>query len=100
MTDASDRSLGEDASHVEDGAIRAQYEWPSTPPSTAVVETVAIASNREPMALEPLYESLDPDALNTIVRSNGSPSTVAFSFAGYRVTVRSIGEIVVRDETG
>ena len=82
-------------------AIRAEYDWTSTTPSTAVVETVAVSSDREPTRPEPLYEAIDPDALDALSRSNGvepvgEGTTVTFEFAGQSVTVHGGGSVVVR----
>ena len=82
-------------------AIRAEYDWTSTTPSTAVVETVAVASDREPTRLEPLYEAIDPDALDALIRSNGVEPvgdgiTVTFEVAGQTVTIHGSGAVVVR----
>ena len=101
MTDGSDRSSKREGTDVANGPVRAQYEWSSTPPSIAVIETVAIAVDREPTSIEPLYESVDPDALDALVQSNGAPTdsdsvTVSFRFAEQQVTVHGTGEIVVR----
>ncbi|KOX92416.1 hypothetical protein AMS69_13700 [Haloarcula rubripromontorii] len=38
-------------------------------PSEAVVAAVAAACNRDPLEMDPLYESIDPDALNAVFRS-------------------------------
>lgn len=85
------------------GAIRAEFDWSVIPPSTAVVETVAIAADREPTVLEPLYETLDPDALDALMRSGGTDSTdgdatVTFALDGYQVTVERGGTVVVRPD--
>lgn len=101
MTDESERSSEEEIDGAN-GAVHAQYEWSSTSPSTAVIETVAIAVNREPTTVEPLYESVDPDALDALVQSNSSLSensdtvTVSFTFADQQVTVHGTGEVIVR----
>ena len=81
--------------------IRAEYDWTSTTPSTAVIETVAVASDREPTGIEPLYEVIDPDALDALVRSNGDEpvgegTTVSFEFTGQSVAVHGGGSVVVR----
>ena len=96
-TDQPDES---DTASETDGEIRAEYDWTATTPSTAVIETVAIASNRELTGIEPLYEVIDPDALDTLIQSNGAESardgaTVTFEFAGQSVTVHG-GGVVVR----
>lgn len=84
-------------------AVHAEYDWASVPPSTAVVETVATAANCEPTALDTLYDTLDPDALNALVRSVGArgtaaETTVSFPFDGYAVTVHGRGLVVVRPQ--
>ena len=85
--------------------IRAEFDWSDVPPSIAIIETVAIAANREPTGLEPLHETVDSDALDTLIRSVGTNSsdgdaTVTFGFDGHEVTVQCGGSVVVRpDET-
>lgn len=101
MTERARNSSSDTDSSRADGAVRAQYEWSSTTPSTAVVETVAVAANCEPEALDPLYNYIDPDALDVIIRSRkssstGDDATVSFVFDGQRITVHSSGEVVVR----
>lgn len=85
----------------EDRTVRARYDWSSTSPSTGVVETVSRAVGRDPKALDPLYDSIDPDALDAIVGSSDSwrdrdDTTVSFGFAERRVTVTGSGEVLVR----
>jgi hypothetical protein len=98
VTDPSD---DEDLAPEVDGTIRAEFDWASRTPSGAVIETVAIAANAEPTAIEPFYDSADPDALDALVGSNGlGPKnggvTVAFTYAGHDVRVRSDGVVIVR----
>lgn len=83
------------------GTIRAAFDWSAVTTSTAVVETLAVALDREPTAVEPLLESVDTDALDALVRSNATGSTgrgpsVTFAHAGHVVTVRANGTVVVR----
>lgn len=97
----SDRPDDDRPAPEEDGVIQAEFDWSSRSPCTAVIETVAIASDSEPTTIEPLYESADPDALNALIRSNGSGSkdgdvAISFVFADHDVTVHSDGVIVVR----
>ena len=105
MTDRSDEgdTLSADESatlSVDDGAIRAEYDWTDTLASTAVVETVAVACDCEPMDLDPLYEVIDPDALNAVVSSGDDPAaggtTVTFEVADRSVAVHDGGAVVVR----
>ena len=101
MSDDPERSFDSNKPSGEDDTIRAQFEWASTAPSMAVIETVAIALDRELTTIEPLYESIDPDALDALLRSNGSLATandvtVSFVVADHQVTVHSRGDVVVR----
>ncbi|AWB28721.1 hypothetical protein HARCEL1_11815 [Halococcoides cellulosivorans] len=67
-------------------------------PSTAVVETVAYATDRDPTTLDPLYEAIDPDALDRLIRSSADRSAeavVRFSYLDCTITVRADGTVVV-----
>lgn len=95
------RSDEGDSQPGTDGGIRAEYDWSGVAPSLAVVETIAIALDREPTTIEPLFESVDLDALDRLVRSDGFPSpddgpSVRFTHAGHDVTVHAGGTVVTR----
>lgn len=62
--------------------------------SEAVVATVADRAGTEPIALPPLYDSIDPDALDAIFRDD-HPGRVTFSYAGYEVTVCGRDQVTV-----
>lgn len=100
MTDDAWRS-GDVESVGDPDSIVSRYDWTSTAPHTAVVETVAAAVNRDPVDLEPLYSRVDPDALDVILGPTCDPRGeepigVSFTYAGRDVTVESSGEVVVR----
>ena len=104
MIDEPERPSGGSRSNGTDETIRAQYDWASTPPTTAVLRTIAVALDRETTSLEPLYESIDPDALNEFLQSKGSSVTpsdliVTFTVADRQVTVYGSGEVVVRADS-
>ena len=74
---------------------------PTEPPSEAVVAAVAAVSGISPTALEPLYDAIEPDALDSLIahaQRTDSPGEhrVRFSYAGFDVQVR--GDGVVRLE--
>ncbi|MUW13527.1 hypothetical protein GJ633_01840 [Halorubrum sp. CBA1125] len=77
------------------GAYRATYDWTSMEPSTAVIETVADATGREPLALATLYDFIDSDALDSLFRSSDGEVSVSFTYAEHEVTVHSDGEVAV-----
>jgi len=58
--------------------------------SVTVVTAVAEATGQSPLEMDPLWESIDPDALASLLddtaRSASSP-TVTFTYCGCRVTV-------------
>ena len=68
------------------------------PPSTRVLIAVADAKECTPDDLEPLYNVINPEALDELfapqadgtTRSQGS---VSFQYAGYQVTVSSEGDV-------
>jgi hypothetical protein len=82
-------------------ALRIEYDWSQVRPSTAVVETVAVAVDHDPTTIEPIYHFVDTDALDSLVESKESSSpnkdiAVTFTYIGHSVTVHDHGEVVVR----
>lgn len=64
-------------------------------PCEAILEEVASREGVDPLDLdEPLYASVDPDALESLLAS-GSDVTVRFSYAGYDVTASGDGRVDV-----
>lgn len=82
---------------------RMHYEW-SEPclPSTALIEVIAAATDRDPLDMPPLYEHVDVDALDAILtaRWNGTNGTVNVSFAydGVEILLDSDGNIELRPD--
>lgn len=71
-------------------------------PSEAVVNTVAALHGDDPGDLEPLYDVVEPDALDSFVEhaqrvGDAGTHQVWFSYEGFDVGVRSDGEIRIRD---
>jgi len=84
--------------------VHRQFDWSAVAPSTAVVEAVAKTVDREETALETLYGTVDPDALDALVRSGVGTAferdvAVSFPFADRQVTVRSTGDVLVEPGT-
>lgn len=70
--------------------------------TAAIVRSVADREGTDPMALPPLYDSVDVDALARVVASMDTESTagrVRFSYCGYIVTVDAAGQVTVDDES-
>lgn len=68
----------------------------STDPSARVIESVAEAAGVPPEDLSPpLYETIDPDALDSLVTSTSTDVAVSFEFNGYDVEVNANGSVSV-----
>lgn len=66
----------------------------SVTPSQAVVEAVAATTGVDPLALEPpLYDVVDPEALDTLLESGGT--AVSFEYDGHAVRVEETGRVYV-----
>ncbi|WP_254810545.1 HalOD1 output domain-containing protein [Natronosalvus amylolyticus] len=57
--------------------------WPS--PAIEIVERVAEIEEQDSLDLPPLYDSVDPDALDRLAES----SKIQFEYLGYNITVDS-----------
>lgn len=66
--------------------------------SQQVVEAVADAKGVDPLDLPPLYNTVDPDALDSLFSHAESHSAIAelrFTIEGCEVLIRGSGEVVV-----
>lgn len=98
MVEGHERSSSVDHAYQEH---RRRFDWTETPPSTAIVETVAEATGVDPTAVPPMYDALDPDALDTLVGTGATDSgrsdlTVSFTVDDRVVAVSDTGEVAVR----
>lgn len=76
-----------------------EFDFEGTP-SEAVVEAVAAVLETDPVdGLEPLYEAVDPDALDSLFEStaerNRDGGLVSFAYGGVVVTLYADRRIVV-----
>lgn len=63
-------------------------------PAEAVVTAVAEATGQSPLAMDPLWETVDAGALNAVfdgTEERASSVSVTFDYCGQRVTVTSDG---------
>jgi hypothetical protein len=79
--------------------VRGQFDWSETEPTVAVVETVAAATDRTPLDVYSLHDTIETDALNDFLAVDGTELgadvQVSFSFDGCDVTVRADGLVQV-----
>lgn len=103
--------MNENTSNNGDGApsgpttnqTRIQRNWHGEgTPAGSVTDAIATVTGTPPLGLQPLYESIDPDALDRILEAgSASPSgrstlTVSFRHAGCAVTITADGQLTVR----
>ena len=84
------------------GAVHAQYEWGRGESlDTTVVSVVSAVTGTAMDEMDPLFDAVDPDALNDILAPIGGRhlraegGCVAFTFDGCDVSIYWDGEIVV-----
>ncbi|SIR65578.1 HalOD1 output domain-containing protein [Natronorubrum thiooxidans] len=63
-------------------------------PSMAVVDLVAAVTDTDPLALAPLYDAIDPDALDSLCTPDACVSSLEFEYEGYTVVVEQSGDDV------
>ncbi|APW98724.1 hypothetical protein CHINAEXTREME_13440 [Halobiforma lacisalsi AJ5] len=95
-TQSSDHSpAGNDVTEV----VHDRFDASDDSVVVAVVETVATVVDRDPLEMPPLFESVDTEALETLVRSpprdRDSRLEVTFSYLDCPVTVSARGDVVV-----
>jgi hypothetical protein len=82
----------------ETGIIRTRFDQEKTPASTAVIPTLADVMGVDPVELESLHSTVDPETLDALVRvrdgMNGDIHTT-FSYEGHTITVYSYGVVTV-----
>lgn len=90
-----------DVHRSRDGTYRIRYDPAEHPEvSTLVCTVVAMIADVDTMNLEPLHQTIDPDALNSLFHFSkpgysGNNGFAAFTFAGYDVRVFADGTIEI-----
>ena len=88
------------------GAKQFEYEWDEIDPTSGVsavislpvVAATASTTGKEITALTPLYQEVDPDALNALVSklpTGEEPIEVSFTYSGQKITVDNAGVVTV-----
>lgn len=84
--------------HPETATVRTQFKQEKTPASLAVVATLAEVMDADPVKLDPLHSTVDPDALDTLLRvGNGTTGDahLTFTHEGHEITVCSYGVVSI-----
>jgi len=63
-----------------------------------IIEQVATREKSDPFSLPPLYETIDPNALETVFESSNDMLIIQFSYYGYDITIEDSGTVTVADQ--
>ena len=86
----------------ESATVRTQFDQQKTPPSMAVIATLVEATGLDPEEIDPLHSTIDPDALDSLVRVRNrtdGDSHVSFTHESHSVTVQSYGVVTITPES-
>jgi hypothetical protein len=76
------------------GTPRACYDWDECRPSTAVVEFAMGVLDRSATSLTPLYDVVEPDALDRLLTGAGAgPLELSFTYEGLDLSLHRDGTI-------
>ncbi|MDS0282857.1 HalOD1 output domain-containing protein [Haloarcula onubensis] len=75
--------------------ISREFDWSETPPSVAVVRLLSVATNSDPTAIDPLGETVDPDALDRLLPSMDDGSKLEFTHRRLSVFLHGDGTAAV-----
>ena len=86
----------------EDETYRARFDADAVSPSMAIIETMAAVRETTPTELDPLVETVDPMALDRLVKGNGATDgrILEFRYLDHTVTVRARGIVEIRASLG
>jgi len=79
--------------------ISREFDWSETPPSVAVVRLLSVAMNCDPTAVDPLGETVDPDALDRLLPSMDDGSELEFTHRRLSVRLHGDGRAAVEPES-
>ena len=91
--------------HRSGDSLVTTFDWTgATSPSTALISAVATVNDVEPIALEPLFHAVDPDALDALFAPTGNvydrlTGRVEFDYAGHRIVIAASGRGYIYEET-
>ena len=82
----------------ESSIVRIQFDQEKTPASTAVIATLADVMDTDPSELTPLHATVDPGALDALVRvrtGTDGDTHVSFTHEGHPIRVSNYGVVTI-----
>jgi len=73
---------------------RVTYDQSDVSPSAAVVAAIATVTDADPTEMRPLYDSVDPDALDTVLEASSGqqrPISVTIDVGEYEIEISNDG---------
>lgn len=72
----------------QEGLYRVKYDSAQATPSFAVITVVSIITGEDSLELDPLYESIDGDALDALCAADrSSVCRLTFQYSGCEITI-------------
>ncbi|UTF54005.1 HalOD1 output domain-containing protein [Natronosalvus rutilus] len=100
--ETSESAVGPDRrrSTIEDAPLAYTFDPTEETPAQAIIDAVAAADGCDPLSLPPLFDAIDPDALNGLVaQPRSGPErrswALSFEYGGWLVTVDADRRIVL-----
>lgn len=84
--------------HQDSATVRTQFDQEKTPASMAVVATLAEVMESDPVELDSLHSTVDPEALDALVRVRDGTTGdvhVTFTHENHAITVYSYGVVAI-----
>lgn len=73
---------------AQEGRYRVAYDSVDATPSLAIITVVSTITGKDPVDLDPIHESIDPDALDALFTAEfSSVNRLTFQYCGYEITV-------------
>lgn len=82
-----------------------EFEWTqSEDPSTELVQAISDVRNDDIATLDPLFQVVDPDALDQLLAQTHGPESqrnceIQLEYHGYQIVVKSTGEGYIYDQS-
>lgn len=98
MSEESTSDMRMESSNRGDVSFTSTWDG-QEPPSSIIVNELSDTIGVDPMEMPPLYHSVDPDALDTLLTTAASNDdhavTVSFEHEGHSVTISSDGSLAI-----
>jgi hypothetical protein len=71
-------------------------EWDSL--TAAIIDVLAALTDNQPETMDPLYDVVDPDALDALFHSQSEQiGRIQFHYGGHDVTMQSEGQLIITE---